>query len=124
MIKEKYKQLCLFLTWELYRSTDMVEKAFENLKGRLSMRRTLVSSQRSLEGKLFIQFIALIYLSYIKMQMQQTGLFETYTLQKVLDTLDVIECFQYPKKQLRTGELLTKQRGLYLKLGVEPPSSL
>ncbi len=54
---------------ELYRTRDVVEKAFGNLKERLNCRRTLVSSDRSLEGKLFVEFIALIYLSYIKSKM-------------------------------------------------------
>jgi len=55
---------------EIYRNKDVVEKAFGNLKERLNMRRLLISSEQSLEGKLFVQFIALIYLSYIKKQMQ------------------------------------------------------
>ena len=51
-------------------------------------------------------------------------LYAFYTLQKLLDTLDVIECFQYPKKKLKCGEILKKQQELYLKLGVNPPASL
>ncbi len=51
---------------ELYRNKDVVEKAFGNLKELLNMRRALVSSEQSLDGKLFVQFVALIYLSYIK----------------------------------------------------------
>lgn len=51
---------------ETYRNKDLVEKAFGNLKERLNMRRTVMSSDSALEGKLFVQFIALIYLSYIK----------------------------------------------------------
>nr|WP_301665446.1 hypothetical protein [Methanoculleus sp. FWC-SCC1] len=52
---------------ELYRNKDVVEKAFGNLKERLSMRWALVSSEQNLDGKLFVQFVALIYLSsYIK----------------------------------------------------------
>ena len=37
---------------EIYRNKDMIEKAFENLKDRLNLRRTLVSSEQSLDGKL------------------------------------------------------------------------
>lgn len=70
---------------ELYRNKDVVEKAFDNLKERLNMRRTLVSSEKSLDGKLFVEFIALIYLSYIKKQMQDTDLLKKYTLQGMLD---------------------------------------
>lgn len=109
---------------ELYRNKDVVEKAFGNLKERLSMRRMLVSSEQSLEGKLFVQFVALIYLSYIKKQMQEKQLFKTYTLQTLLDKLDVIECFEHPKYKLRVGEVLEKQKDIYMALGVEAPSSL
>lgn len=69
---------------ELYRNKDIVEKAFGNLKERLNMRRTLISSEQSLDGKLFVEFVALIYLSYIKKQMQETDLFKSCTLQGVL----------------------------------------
>src|SRR5690554_526781 len=106
---------------ELYRNKDVVEKAFGNLKERLNMRRTLVSSEQSLDGKLFVEFVALIYLSYIKKQMQDAGLFKTYTMQGALDKLDVIECFEAPRRKLRVGELLEKQKEIYLSLGVPLP---
>jgi transposase len=109
---------------ELYRNKDVVEKAFGNLKERLNMRRTLVSSEQSLDGKLFVQFVALIYLSYLKKQMQDKDLFRTYTLPGMLDKLDVIECFKQPGKSLRMGEILDKQVQLYHDLGVAPPTSL
>ena len=109
---------------ELYRNKDVVEKAFGNLKERLNMRRALVSSEQSLEGKLFVQFVALIYLSYIKKQMQVKGLLKDYTLPGLLDKLDVIECFEQPGKSLRVGEMLEKQKQLYHDLGVNPPTSL
>ncbi len=63
MIEEPFK------AWGLYRNKDVVKKAFGNLKERLNMRRTVVSTDRNLDGKLFIQFIALIYLSYLKKHM-------------------------------------------------------
>jgi transposase len=109
---------------EIYRNKDVVEKAFGNLKERLNMRRTLVSSEQSLDGKLFVEFVALIYLSYIKKKMQDKDLFKKYTLQGVLDKLDVIECFESPGKQLRVGELLEKQKDIYAKLDVVLPTSL
>ena len=107
---------------ETYRNRDLVEKAFGNLKERLNLRRTLVSSETSLSGKLFVEFVALIYLSYIKKQMQDNNLFKDYTMQQVLDKLDVIECFENPVDKLRVGEVLSKQHQLYLDLGVKPPA--
>ena len=103
---------------ELYRNKDVIEKAFCNLKELLNMRRTLVSTEQSLEGKLFVQFVALIYLSYIKKRMQESGLFKNYTLQGALDKLDVIECFEVPGQKLRVGELLQKQYDIYKGLDI------
>ena len=56
--------------------------------------------------------------------MQDQNLFKDYTLQGVLDRLDVIECFENPGQDLSVGEVLEKQKDLYVKLGVEPPTSL
>lgn len=109
---------------EFYRNKDVVEKAFGNLKERLNMRRTLVSSEQSLDGKLFVQFVALIYLSYIKKQMQVKDLTKKYSITDLLDKLDLIECFEQPGKVLRVGEMVEKQEQLYYDLGVVPPASL
>ena len=109
---------------EIYRNKDLVEKAFENLKERLNMRRMSVSSEQSLDGKLFVQFIALIYLSYITRRMQENNLFKNQTMQEVLDEFDIIECFEIPGQQLQVGEVTKRQVDLYTKLGVVPPTSL
>ena len=109
---------------EIYRNKDLVEKAFDNLKDRLNLRRLAVSSEQSLDGKLFVQFVALIYLSSITKRMQEKNLFKCHTLQEVLDELDVIECFEIPGRKLQVGEITKRQRDLYTDLGVAPPTSL
>jgi len=106
---------------ELYRNRDVAEKAFGNIKERLNGRRTLVASDASLEGKLFVEFVALIYLAYIKKKMQEKGLYATYTLQGLLDELDVIECFTEPGKAPIVGEILKKQKQIYIDMGVSVP---
>lgn len=106
----------------VYRSKDIVEKGFGNLKERLNLRRMEVSSELSLNGKLFVEFIALIYLSYVKKKMQDAGLFDKWTLQGLLDELDTIELFEAPEHGRVLGEITEKQRNLYKALGIEPPS--
>jgi transposase len=106
----------------LYRSKDMIEKAFSDLKGRLGMRRTSVSSEENLEGKLFLQFLALIYLSYVKRAMDKKGLFRNYTMQELFDELDVIEKYQQPGSAAYYGEVTDKHSKLYAALGFEPPA--
>lgn len=107
---------------DIYRSKDVVEKAFGNLKERLNMRRTSVSSSENLEGKLFVQFIALIYLSYIRKAMCENDLYKNYTTQELIDDLDVIERYEQPGKKHRMGEMTKKQTKLYIALGVSAPS--
>jgi len=109
---------------EIYRNKDLVEKAFGNLKERLNMRRFEVSSELSLDGKLFVEFIALIYLSYLKKMMQDKKLFKNYTMQGLLDEFDVIECFEQPGRDLRLGEVTKRQRDLYETIEITPPTLL
>ena len=105
---------------KLYRMRDVAEKAFWNYKDRLNLRRTLVSSESALEGKLFVEFVALIYLSYINKKMEEGHLYSKYTMHELLDELDVIECFLEPGKAPIQGEVLKKQEQLYRDLGVTP----
>ena len=99
-----------------------IEKSFGNLKERLSMRRMSVASEENFEGKLFVQFIALQLMSYIKKQMDENGLFSNYTLQSLLDELDIIEYYQQPGKAHHLSEITEKQRNLYTMMDVAVPT--
>ena len=109
---------------EIYRNKDLVEKAFGNLKDRLNFNRTGVSSDLSLDGKLFVEFVALIYLSFIKKKMQDKDLFKKYTMQELLDKFDIIESFEQEGRKLRIGEVTKQQIELYEAMDIEPPTSL
>jgi transposase len=114
-VKDPYEAL------SLYRSKEIVEKAFGDLKERLNFRRMQVSSELSLNGKLFVEFIALIYLSYVKKAMLDAKLFDKWTLQGLLDELDTIELFEAPGHGRVLGEVTDKQSKIYQALGLEPP---
>jgi exonuclease V gamma subunit len=86
------------------------------------LRRTSVSSEENLDGKLFVQFVALMYLSYVSKAMSDNQLFKSYTLQELLDELDVIERFEQPGRKHRIGEMTKKQMSLYEYLGVAVPT--
>jgi hypothetical protein len=76
----------------------------------------------ALNGKLFVEFVALIYLSYVKKQMLDAGLFNKWTMQGLLDDLDTIELFEAPGHCRILGEVTQKQAKVYRAFGVEPPS--
>ena len=112
-----------FTALHLYRMKDIVEKGFGNIKERLNMRRLLTSSERSLDGKIFTEFVALILISYLDHKMKKADLYKQYTFQQLLDKLDVIECFENPGYSLRIGEVLIKQKEIYEALNVQIPTS-
>jgi hypothetical protein len=106
---------------DIYRNKDLVEKAFCNLKNRLDMKRTSVSSSESLEGKLFVQFVALIYMSFIHKVMKEKKLYMKYTMPGLLDELDIIESFEYAGSRIHYGEITEKQQGLFACFDFTPP---
>ena len=81
-----------------------------------------VASELFLNGKLFVEFIALIYLSYVKKKMQDSELFKQLTLQCLLDELDTIGLFEAHGHGRLLGEVTTKQKELCEALGVAPLS--
>ncbi|MRI81174.1 hypothetical protein GIY11_04005 [Aerococcaceae bacterium DSM 109653] len=107
-----------------YRDKDQVEKAFMNLKDRLNMRRLRMSSERGLEGKLFVQYLALILVSELKHRMEQANLFKDYTLDEVLEAFNRVEYFIHPSFGMTIGEILQKPEKLYEQLNLKNPASL
>jgi hypothetical protein len=107
----------------IYRNKDLVEKAFDNVKDRLDMRRLNVSSDLSLDGKLFVEFVALIFVSYLHKAMLDAHLYTKYTMHELLDDLEVIERFDREGYAPQLGEITDKQLGIFEKLNFDPPNA-
>ena len=86
------------------------------------MRRRPVSSKKNFEGKLFIQFVALQMVSYIKKKMVKNGLYSDHTIQSLLDELDTIEFYQQPDKVHHLSEITKKLRKLYELMDADVPT--
>lgn len=56
--------------------------------------------------------------------MQDNNIFKDYTIQTLLDKLDLIEYFKYKNSKLQVGEIHQKQKDIYTKMGIEIPVSL
>lgn len=108
----------------VYRNKDVVEKAFGNLKNRLNLRRPNVSSEESLQGKVFVQFVALMFVSWIHKVMKEKKLYQNRTMQQLLDELDCVEQFRQEGKRATYGEVTGKQRTIYEHFGLAPPNML
>lgn len=57
--------------------------------------------------------------SHLDYKMKMSGIYNNFTMQSLLDELDVLECFENANHSLRIGEKLVKQAGIYEALGVE-----
>ena len=106
---------------EIYRNKDIVEKSFHNIKNSLGGRRPQVQSIENFEGSLFIQFIALILVFYIHKIMKETDLYKNYTLDSLLDELDLIECYVLPNNQVIYSEITGKQIDIFKKFNIPVP---
>lgn len=107
----------------IYRKKDRVEKAFNNLKDRLSMRRTGCSSETTFRGKVFVQFIALMIMSHIQKVMKRDSLYPKYTFRNLLDEVLPIEYVQHAGKKGQYGEITEKQGTILRSFEVPLPDS-
>ncbi|MCL2052849.1 MAG: IS1634 family transposase [Oscillospiraceae bacterium] len=79
---------------DIYRNKDVAEKAFDNVKDRLDMRSLNVSSELSLDGKLFVAFVALICVSHLHNAMKRARLYSKFTMDELIDELELVERFE------------------------------
>jgi len=102
----------------LYRDKDIVEKAFDNLKNELDVKRLRVHSTISMQGRLFISFISLIIYSAINKIMKEHNLYQSYTFDEVMRELNKISIVSLGKKNIFT-EVTKKQKELLKLFGLE-----
>ncbi len=88
---------------EIYRMKDAVEKHFDDLKNDLDMKRLRIHSSAGMDGRLFIQYIALILSSQIKNIMNEAGWFKSHNMQEVIDEM----------KSLRVVTIEGKRKKIY-----------
>jgi transposase len=107
---------------QIYRDKDVVEKSFDDLKNQLDMKRLRMHSSGTVDGRLFVQFIALIYMSALRKEMRRTGLIEQYTVRELLQEMETLTKVRYSGKY---GDILTEvtkqQREILKKLNIELP---
>lgn len=89
----------------VYRDKDVVEKCFDDLKNSLDMKRLRMHTIETVDGRLFVQFIALILISALRREMRSSRLIENYTVRELLLELDPLTSIRYAKKY---GTLVTE----------------
>jgi transposase len=107
---------------QVYRDKDIVEKCFDDLKNSLDMKRLRMHSIETVDGRLFVQFISLIFTSAIRREMRKSKLIEKYTVRELLLEMDPLTKIRYSGKY---GQILTEitkpQREILELLGIQSP---
>ncbi|RDI93467.1 hypothetical protein Q502_05430, partial [Mesotoga sp. Brook.08.YT.4.2.5.2.] len=105
----------------VYRNKDTIEKSFDDLKNQLDMKRLRIHSAASMDGRLFVQFIALILMSALRKKMRDTKLIEKYTVRELLLEMETLTQVRYSGKY---GHILTEitkpQREILQSLKIQP----
>lgn len=90
---------------QIYRDKDVVEKCFDDLKNQLDMKRLRMHSSATVDGRLFVQFIALIYMSALRKEMRKSSLIKQYTTRELLQEMGTLTKIKYSGKY---GHILTE----------------
>ena len=84
------------------------------------MKRLRMHSSATADGRLFVQFIALIYISALRKEMRKSVLIERYTVQELLEEMETLIKVTYSGKY---GHILTEvtkpQRKILTHLAIE-----
>ena len=83
---------------QVYRDKDVVEKCFDDLKNQLDMKRLRMHSSATTDGRLFVQFIALIYVSALRKEMRKSDLIKHYNVRELLQETETLVKIKYSGK--------------------------
>jgi len=109
---------------QIYRDKDAVEKCFDDLKNHIDMKRLRMHTSKTVHGRLFVQFIALIYMSAIRKKLRATGLVKQFTVRELLREMDTVTKITYSGKYRGIITELTKSQNKILEaLKIAPPKT-
>lgn len=108
---------------EIYRNKDVVEKSFNNLKNDLDLERLRIHSDERMESRIFIGFISLIIMSYIREKMRVNELYSKYSYNELIAELKKIRIITFKNRKHMITEISKEQRRIYKGLGMSLPEA-
>ena len=104
----------------LYRRKDRVEKFFDSMKNDMDRKRLRIHSQKTFEGRLFLDFLVLIIYSQISKTMMNEDIFKNYTVAELMYEFKKIKLIGLGEKKTVITEVSKKQRELLEKFKINP----
>lgn len=107
----------------VYRNKDVVENCFDDLKNHMDMKRLRVHTALAMDGRLFLQFLALVYVSSIRTAIGEDEQLKHLTVREVMEEMETLVRVKYSS---RYGQVFTettpRQRRIMDVFGVELPA--
>ena len=89
----------------VYRAKDVVENCFDDLKNHLDMKRLRVHTAQAMDSRLFLQFLALIYVSQIRQIAKENDKLKYLSVRDIMEQMETLTQVKYSG---RYGKLLTE----------------
>jgi transposase len=104
-----------------YRQKDSLEKMFDTLKNEFDSNRLRGSTKETVEGRLFLKFLALILYSAIATTMRAQHLFQQYTIRELMYELKKLRLITMTDETSFLTEVSKRQRKIFQKFDVKIP---
>jgi transposase len=105
----------------LYRQKDYLEKIFDALKNEFDGKRLRGSTKDTVEGRVFLKFLALILYSAIATTMRAQHLFQQYSLRELMYELKKLRLVTMTDETSFLTEVSKRQREIFQKFDVNIP---
>jgi len=93
----------------VYRTKDVVENSFDDLKNHLDMKRLRVHTAAAMDSRLFLQFLALIYISSIRNITRENQTLQYLTAREVIEEMESLNRIAFSN---RYGKIFTETNPL------------
>jgi len=108
---------------ECYRNREAVENSFDDLKNQLDMKRLRVHTAGRMDSRIFLQFLALIYINEIRTTMQADKILKNLTVRELMEVLEPLTRITYSHRYGRLhSEMNKEQRHVFEVFGLQLPT--
>ena len=108
----------------IYRRKDGIEKFFDNMKNEIKRKRIRSHKKETFEGRLFLDFIALIIYSKIIKEMGESRINKEYSLQEIMYELKKIKMIQIGERKKIITEVSKTEREILKKFKISSPDHI
>jgi transposase len=88
-----------------YRTREVVESGFDDMKNQLDMKRLRIHSSSAMDARIFLQFLALIFICRIRNTIRPNRKLRNYTIREIMELMETLVQIKYSGKY---GQLYTE----------------